>query len=272
MLSPDTSALILLCSIFDWTMSGKSVGRRQLPVKVRVKPALLSHWKQPFPFSLFSSFLYFQTCFFLPCSLLFFRLWCSHTVWDCHSQRTRTKTVYRLFVLVFRLNFPCKYVVSGCFPFQLFFPICSFFFWKQRENKGQTADRTGSEKPENKKQKYPDCLVLILLLMFTLFYFRPDSECEAGRKITLPLCPFTLRSYFIQKPFTQTTLFLHVYAIYFNHSKQQELLPQKRLQDFFHNTRADKNLSALLPFLILFSRRRIIHGMVCFFVYPGSGA
>ena len=184
MLSPDTSALILLCSIFDWTMSGKSVGRRQLPVKVRVKPALLSHWKQPFPFSLFSSFLDFQTCFFLPCSLLFFRLWCSHTVWDCHSQRTRTKTVYRLFVLVFRLNFPCKYVVSGCFPFQLFFLIYSFFFWKQRENKGQTADRTGSEKPENKKQKYPDCLVLILLLMFTLFYFRLDSECEAGGKIT----------------------------------------------------------------------------------------
>ena len=112
--------------------------------------------------------------------------------------------------------------------------------------------------------------------MFTLFYFRLDSECEAGgmetRKETLPLCPFTLRSYFIQKPFTQTTLFLHVYAIYFNHSKKQELLPQKRLQDFFHNTRADKNLSALLPFLILFSRRRIIHGMVCFFVYPGSGA
>ena len=149
--------LCLLCSIFDWTVSGKSVGRRQLPVKVRVKPALLSHWKQPFPFSLFSSFLDFQTCFFLPCSLLFFRLWCSHTVWDCHSQRTRTKTVYRLFVLVFRLNFPCKYVVSGCFPFQLFFLIYSFFFWKQRENKGQTADRTGSEKPENKKQKYPDC-------------------------------------------------------------------------------------------------------------------
>lgn len=133
-----------------------------------------------------------------------------------------------------------------------------------------------SEKPENKKQKYRDRKVLILLLMFTLFYFRLDSECEAGgmetRKETLPLCPFTLRSYFIQKPFTQTTLFLHVYAIYFNHSKQQELLPQKRLQDFFHNTRADKNLSALLPFLILFSRRRIIHGMVCFFVYPGSGA
>ena len=158
------------------------------------------------------------------------------------------------------------------FFFLIFLPVLLFLLLKSRENKGKTADGTGSEKPENKKQKYPDCLVLILLLMFTLFYFRPDSECEAGRKITLPLCPFTLRSYFIQKPFTQTTLFLHVYAIYFNHSKQQELLPQKRLQDFFHNTRADKNLSALLPFLILFSRRRIIHGMVCFFVYPGSGA
>ena len=112
--------------------------------------------------------------------------------------------------------------------------------------------------------------------MFTLFYFRLDSECEAGgmetRKETLPLCPFTLRSYFIQKPFTQTTLFLHVYAIYFNHRQLEIAATQKRLQDFFHNTRADKNLSALLPFLILFSRRRIIHGMVCFFVYPGSGA
>ena len=131
-------------------------------------------------------------------------------------------------------------------------------------------------KAENKKQKYRDRKVLILLLMFTLFYFRLDSECEAGgmetRKETLPLCPFTLRSYFIQKPFTQTTLFLHVYAIYFNHSKQQELLHKKRLQDFFHNTRADKNLSALLPFKILFSRRRIILRMVRFFVYPWSGA
>ena len=98
------------------------------------------------------------------------------------------------------------------------------------------------------------------------------SRWEGDRKETLPLCPFTLRSYFIQKPFTQTTLFLHVYAIYFNHSKQQELLPQKRLQDFFHNTRADKNLSALLPFKILFSRRRIILRMVRFFVYQWSGA
>ena len=73
--------------------------------------------------------------------------------------------------------------------------------------------------------------------MFTLFYFRLDSECEAGgmetRKETLPLCPFTLRSYFIQKPFTQTTLFLHVYAIYFNHSKQQELLHKNAYKIFF---------------------------------------
>ena len=53
------------------------------------------------------------------------------------------------------------------------------------------------------------------------------------RKETLPLCPFTLRSYFIQKPFTQTTLFLHVYAIYFNHSKQQELLHKNAYKIFF---------------------------------------
>ena len=59
---------------------------------------------------------------------------------------------------------------------------------------------------------------------------------------------FTLCSYFIQKPFTQSTLFLHVFPIYFNHRQLEIAATQKRLQDFFHNTRADKKLSALLPF------------------------
>ena len=90
--------------------------------------------------------------------------------------------------------------------------------------------------------------------------------------MTKNLCVFTLCSHFIQKPFTQSTLFLHVFPIYFNHRQLEIAATQKRLQDFFHNTRADKNLSALLPFKILFSRRRIILRMVRFFVYPWSGA
>ena len=60
--------------------------------------------------------------------------------------------------------------------------------------------------------------------------------------------PFIIRLQFIQKPFTQTTLFLHVFPIYFNHRQLEIAATQKRLQDFFHNTRADKKLSALLPF------------------------
>ena len=88
--------------------------------------------------------------------------------------------------------------------------------------------------------------------MFTLFYFRLDKRLRAGGKetgkMTRNLCVFTLCSHFIQKPFTQSTLFLHVFPIYFNHRQLEIAATQKRLQDFFHNTRADKKLSALLPF------------------------
>ena len=66
--------------------------------------------------------------------------------------------------------------------------------------------------------------------------------------MTKNLFVFTLCSHFIQKPFTQSTLFLHVFPIYFNHRQLEIAATQKRLQDFFHNTRADKKLSALLPF------------------------
>ena len=70
-----------------------------------------------------------------------------------------------------------------------------------------------------------------------------------GKETAVPPPPaFTLCSYFIQKPFTQSTLFLHVFPIYFNYRQLEIAATQKRLQDFFHNTRADKKLSALLPF------------------------
>ena len=72
----------------------------------------------------------------------------------------------------------------------------------------------------------------------------PESRWEGDSSIPA----FTLCSYFIQKPFTQSTLFLHVFPIYFNHRQLEIAATQKRLQDFFHNTRADKKLSALLPF------------------------
>ena len=66
---------------------------------------------------------------------------------------------------------------------------------------------------------------------------------------------FTQCSYFIQKPFTQSTFFLHLSRIYFNHRQRDtKLSHKKRLQDFFHNTRADKKLSALLPFNNTFSK------------------
>ena len=72
--------------------------------------------------------------------------------------------------------------------------------------------------------------------------------------MTKNLCVFTLCSHFIQKSFTQSTLFLHVFPIYFNHRQLEIAATQKRLQDFFHNTRADKKLSALLPFNNTFSK------------------
>lgn len=83
-LNPSASVSVLLCSIFGWTMNGKPVGMGQeitARVKVQMKTHLLSHWKQPFPFSAFSSLLDIQTWFLLPSSLLFFRLWISHTIW-----------------------------------------------------------------------------------------------------------------------------------------------------------------------------------------------
>jgi hypothetical protein len=43
------------------------------------------------------------------------------------------------------------------FFFLIFLPVLLFLLLKSRENKGKTADGTGSEKPENKKQKYRDC-------------------------------------------------------------------------------------------------------------------
>ena len=170
-----------------------------------------------------------------------------------------------------------KTLVNTLFPGVFLFNFSSCFALSSFENREKTkGKRQMGPGVKNRKTKSRSTRIVkswYFCLCFTLFYFRPDKRLRAGGKeTTSPLCAFTLRSYFIQKPFTQITLFLHVWAIYFNHSKQQELLHQKRLQDFFHNTRADKNLSALLPFLILFSRRRIIHGMVCFFVYPGSGA
>ena len=118
--------------------------------------------------------------FFLPSSLLFFRLSCSHIIWDCHSQRTGTKTGWVLFGLVLYLNFPCKYVVSGCFPFLFFFPICSFSILKTESEHRANGRNWLERKGGKQKAEVPGLLVLILLLDFTLFYFRPEHWVKAG--------------------------------------------------------------------------------------------
>ena len=50
LLSPDTSALILLCSIFDWTVSGKSVGRRHFCSSANENSPLVPPKTNHFPF------------------------------------------------------------------------------------------------------------------------------------------------------------------------------------------------------------------------------
>lgn len=61
--------------------------------------------------------------------------------------------------MVLDLNFPCKYVVFWCFTFLLFFQILPFFTLGTVSKKVVAAfkEKTVSEKPENKKQKYPNC-------------------------------------------------------------------------------------------------------------------
>ena len=152
------------------------------------KSALLSHPKQPIPFPAFFR-IYYHFClsvlFFLPYSLLFFRLSCSHFIWDCHNQRTGTKTGWALLGLVLVLNFPCKYVVFRCFPFLVFFLICSFSFLKT-ESEHRANGRNWVERKDGKqKAEVPGLLVLILLLDFTLFYFRLDKRLRAGGMRTL---------------------------------------------------------------------------------------
>ena len=77
--------------------------------------------------------------------------------------------------------------------------------------------------------------------------------------MTKNLCVFTLCSHFIQKPFTQSTLFLHVFPIYFNHRQLEIAATQKRLiLELIRNYQ----LSSLLIILL---KKRIIHWMVRFF-------
>ena len=68
----------------------------------------------------------------------------------------------------------------------------------------------------------------------------------------IALFSFIICSQFIQKPFTLSTRFLHDSCLYYSH-KQQGRTPTTKLfmtclQDFFHNTRADKLLISSPPF------------------------
>ncbi|EEQ57890.1 hypothetical protein CBFG_01600 [Clostridiales bacterium 1_7_47FAA] len=79
-----------------------------------------------------------------------------------------------MFGLVLDLIFPCKYVVFGCFPFLIFFSLCSFSILKT-ESEHRANGRNWVERKDGKqKAEVPGLLVLILLLDFTLFYFRPE--------------------------------------------------------------------------------------------------
>ena len=94
--------LCLLCSIFDWTVSGKSVGRRQEVFKCHWKHSSCPTENSPFLSSLFSgfsSFLDFQIWVFLPCSLLLFPALRLLTVWYRPNQKGENRD---------RLSFGCN--------------------------------------------------------------------------------------------------------------------------------------------------------------------
>ena len=101
-----------------------------------------------------------------------------------------------MFVLVLDLNFPCKYVVYGRFSFQIFFPILSFPYFENRENRGQRAEKTVSEKPENKKQSCQDnkscrSAVRLLYSIFSWIFYLFSSAFEQ----VFPFIPHILPDY-----------------------------------------------------------------------------
>ena len=76
-----------------------------------------------------------------------------------------------MFALVLRLNFPCKYVVSGCFSFQLFFLICSFSILKTENERekwvGFKEEKLGVKSRKTKSRSTgllsPDTSACVLL-------------------------------------------------------------------------------------------------------------
>ena len=83
----------------------------------------------------------------------------------------RTKTGWILFGLVLVLNFPCKYVVSGCFSFPVFFSICSFSILKTESEQKEKGRNWLERKDGKQKAEVLGLLVLILLLCFYFILF-----------------------------------------------------------------------------------------------------
>ena len=106
-------------------------------VKVQMKTHLLSHWKQPFPFSPFSSFLDFQIWFLLPYSLLFFWLWSNHIIWDCHCQRARTKQL----TICLYWSLYWIFLVNTLFPGFFLFVFSFLFSLSSFENREKTKGK-----------------------------------------------------------------------------------------------------------------------------------
>ena len=113
--------------------------------------------------------------FFLPSSLLFFRLSCSTLFETVTTKEQEQKQVefcldwFWFWIFLVNTSFP------GVFLFDSSFRVALSLFWKQRVNTGQRAEIGWKGKAE-----VPGLLVLILLFDFTLFYFRPDKRLRAG--------------------------------------------------------------------------------------------
>ena len=107
--------------------------------------------KIAFLFSLFSLFLAFQSCFFclFLCSFSGFRAATSfETVTTKWQEQKQVEFCLDWFWI---LNFPCKYVVSGCFPFLVFFLICSFSILKT-ESEHRANGRNWLERKDGKQK------------------------------------------------------------------------------------------------------------------------
>ena len=154
-----------LYSIFGWIVWLFSAAlEHNCSSAIEIRPLVPPKTAHSFPsfFSDLLTFLKYRYVFSALFSALF-PTFVQHIIWDCHNQRTGTKTGWVLFGLVLVLNFPCKYVVSGCFSFRFFFPSCSFSILKTESEHRAKGRNWVERKSRSTGIVSPDTSALFLL-------------------------------------------------------------------------------------------------------------